>query len=329
MICPRCQSANPDEHRYCSQCGVRLLEPSSVLAGSLREQLHRGLALLVEGEWGRAREQFKRCLELDPKHGASAVYQGLVDCLEGAPSLGREHLRRAVDLDPELVNGWLLLGLLAESEEDFAEAEECFARARALEPNAYLASARLASLAIARNDYEAALPELREWAKSQPGESAPLLHLASALIELEEWEEAASVLDRALRLEPQSAALHRRRGDLCRRVGEKVRAADHSAAALALDADDDETRLKHATLLADLGRIDEALAELTEIVTRDPEHAGALYQRGLLLYTEKGALVAALEDLERALALEPDDALVRMIHQELVIERGARPEAGA
>ena len=75
--------------------------------------------------------------------------------------------------------------------------------------------------------------------------------------------------------------------------------------------------------------VDEALAELTEIVTRDPEHAGALYQRGLLLYTEKGALVAALEDLERALALEPDDALVRMIHQELVLERGSRPETNA
>ena len=324
MICPRCQSANPDEHRYCAQCGVRLLEPSSVLAGSLREQLHRGLALLVEGEWGRAREQFRRCLELDPKHGASAVYLGLVDCLEGAPSLGREHLRRAVELDPELVNGWLLLGLLAESEEDYAEAEECFDRALALEPHAQLAGARLASLAIARNDYEAALPHLRRWATAQPGESAPLLYLASALIELEEWEEAAAVLDRALQVEPQSAALHRRRGDLCRRVGEKARAADHYASVLALDPDDDETRLKHALLLADLERVDEALAELTEIVTRDPEHAGALYQRGLLLYTEKGALAAALDDLERALALDPDDALVRMIHQELVLERAGR-----
>ena len=49
----------------------------------------------------------------------------------------------------------------------------------------------------------------------------------------------------------------------------------------------------------------------------------------MLLYTEKSALVAALEDLERALALEPDDALVRMIHQELVLERGARPETNA
>jgi hypothetical protein len=70
MICPRCQSANPDEHRYCSQCGVRLLEPSSVLAGSLREQLHRGLRPPGRGRVGararavqalpRARSQARR-----------------------------------------------------------------------------------------------------------------------------------------------------------------------------------------------------------------------------------------------------------------------------
>lgn len=324
MTCPRCQTGNPDEHRFCAQCGVRLIERSGALAGSLREQLHFGLALLVEGEWGRAREQFRRCLELDPGHGPSALYLGLVDCLEGAPSRARDHLRRAVELDPELVNGWLLLGLVAESEEDYAEAEECMARAAHLEPNAHLARARLAGLANARGEVEAALPELRRWADGQPDESAPLLHLASALSGLEEWGEAAQVLDRALELEPESAALHRRRGDLCRRTGERERAERHFAAALALDPEDDETRLKHALLLGDLDRIDDALAELNEVVRRDPDNAVALYQRGLLLYAERGELDAALADLDAAHALDPDDPSVRLIRQELLLEREER-----
>lgn len=326
MTCPRCQTANPDEHRFCSQCGVRLIEHSVALAGSLRDQLQRGLARLVEGEWGQAREQFRRCLELDPSHGPSALYLGLVDCLEGAPSRAREHLRRAVELDPDLVNGWLLLGLMAESEEDYAEAEVCMSRAALLEPNAMLARARLAYLATARGDHEAALPELRLWAEAQPEESAPLLHLASALVELEEWTEAAQALDRALSLEPQSAALHRRRGDLCRRLVERERAEAHYAAALALDPEDDETRLKHALLLADLGRVDDALAELSEILRRDTGNAVAHYQRGLLLYTEKGDLDAALADLDRALALDPEDTTTRLIRQELVLERGEPEE---
>ncbi len=191
------------------------------------------------------------------------------------------------------------------------------------------ARARLAALEVGRGDYEAALPELRRWVEAQPGESAPLLYLASALVELEEWTEAAEALDRALQVEPQSAALHRRRGDLCRRLGEKARAADHFASALQLDPDDDETRLKHALLLADLARVDEALAELSEVIRRDSEHAAALYQRGLLRYTEKGDLAGALADLEHALAIDPDDAMVKMIHQELLLERAATAGNGA
>ena len=322
MTCPRCQTANADEHRFCAQCGARLIEHKAALAGSLREQLHRGLALLVDGDWGQAREQFRRCLELDPGHGPSAIYLGLVECLEGAPSRARESLRRAVELDPELVNGWLLLGLMAASEEDFAEAEQCFARAVILEPNASLARARLADLFTLRDDLESALPELRAWADAQPRESAPLLHLANALVELEEWGEAADVLDRALALEPDSAALHRRRGDLCQRTGDKERAAVHFARALALDPDDDETRLKHAVLLADLGRAEEALGELEDLARRDPDNAAAHYQRGLLLYTEQGDVDGAIEALDLALELEPDDATARMIRQELELERG-------
>ncbi|MEO6463091.1 MAG: tetratricopeptide repeat protein [Candidatus Eisenbacteria bacterium] len=325
MTCPRCQTANPDEHRFCAQCGVRLIERGGALAGSLREQLHHGLALLVEGEWGRAREQFRRCLELDPGHGPSALYLGLIDCLEGAPSRARDHLRRAVELDPQLVNGWLLLGLVAESEEDYAEAEECMTRAAELEPHALLARARLADLANARGDVEAALPELRRWADGQPHESAPLLHLASALSELEEWNDASDVLDRALELEPESAALHRRRGDLCRRTGARERAERHFAAALTLDPEDDETRLKHAILLADLGRVNDALAQLDEVLRRDPDSAVARYHRGLLLYVEKGQLDAALVELELAYALDPDDPSVRLIRQELILEKDAAP----
>jgi tetratricopeptide (TPR) repeat protein len=327
MTCPRCQSGNPDEHRFCSQCGARLIETGGSLAGSLRERLHQGLAFLVEGEWGRAREQFRRCLELDPGHGPSALYLGLVDCLEGAPSRAREHLRRAVELDPELVNGWLLLGLMAESEEDFAEAEECMRRASALEPNAHLARARLAFLAWARGDHEAALPDLRLWADAQPDESAPLLHLAQALVALEEWNDAARVLDRAIELEPESAALHRRRGDLCRRTGDRAGAVAQYAAAVLLDPADVETRMKRALLLAGLERVDEALSELAELLRHDPDHAAAHYQRGLLLYTEQGALDPALAELDIAIALDPEDATARLIRQELLLEREAAREA--
>jgi tetratricopeptide (TPR) repeat protein len=322
VICPRCQTANPDEHRYCAQCGTRLLERGGALGGSLREQLHRGLALLVDGEWGDARAQFERCLALDPTHGASLLYLGLIECLEGAPGRARDRLARAVALDPELVNAWLLLGLMAESEEDFSEAARCYGEAVRRKGEAHLANQRLAFLALARGDRDEALPFLRAWVEGQRDETAPLLHLSAALVELGNESEAAATLDRALALEPGAPALHRRRGDLCLRLGLKREAAAHFRAALAAEPSEVETRVKYGVTLAAVGDVDGAIAALQQAVELDPDRADAHYELGVLYYTERGDLEGAVTEIEAALALDPEDATTRMIYQELLLERG-------
>jgi len=322
MICPRCQSANLDEHRYCAQCGARLLARAGPLGGSLREQLQHGLALLAFGEWSEARTQLERSLALDPKHGASLLYLGLVECLEGAPGRARERLERAVALDPELVNAWLLLGLMAESEEDFAEAVRCYSETVRRRGEAQLAHERLAFLALARGDHEEALPHLRAWVDGQPTETAPLLHLSAALVDLGNDAEAGRVLDRALALEPQAPALHRRRGALCRRLGQRAEAAEHFRAALAAEPGDVDTWVQYGLTLESMGNVDGAIAALEEAVAREPDRADAHYELGLLYFTEKSDLARALVEIEAALALDPDDATARMIYQELLIERG-------
>lgn len=322
MICPRCQTSNQDDHRFCAQCGARLLERPGPLAGSLRERLHHGLALLVEGEWAEARAQFEQCLALDPKHGASLLYLGLIECLEGAPRRAGVRLEGAVELDPDLVNAWLLRGLMAESEEDFTEAARCYGEAVRRNPRAHLAHQRLAFLALARRDPEEALPYLRAWVDGLPDESAPLLHLSAALVEVGNDAEAGAALDRALLLEPEAPALHRRRGDLCLKVGLKREAAAHFRAALAADPADVETRVKYGVAVASLGDVEGAIAAFQEAVERDPDRADAHYELGVLYYTERGDLTAALSEIEAAIALNPKDATARMIHQELLLERG-------
>lgn len=320
MICPRCQSANPDEHRFCSQCGARLLE-SQATGATLRERMHHGLALLVDGDWERARREFEGCLALDPRHGASYLYMGLVECLEGAPGRARDLLARAVQIDPDLVNAWLLLGLMAESEEDFAEAERCFVEAVRHNARALLARQRLAYLAAATGDAEDAIPELRAWVEGQAMESAPLLHFGTLLADLGRHEEAAAMLDRALMLEPASAPLHRRRGDLARRLGRKQEAADHYRAALGVEPGDVETRAKFAGVLVSLGDVDGAIVAFEEALAADPEMAAAHYELGILYYTERGDRERALAELDAALRLEPDDPTARMIRQEILLDR--------
>jgi tetratricopeptide (TPR) repeat protein len=322
MICPRCQTANLDEHRYCCQCGARLLALETGRGATLREQMHHGLALMVEGEWNKARAEFESCIRLDPRHGASYLYLGLIGCLEGAPRLARDHLGQAVEIDPDLVNAWLLLGLMAESEEDFAEAERCFKEVVHHKSEAHLANQRLAFLAVARGDADEALPFLRAWMAEQERETAPLLHSSAVLVELGDIEEAAALLDRALALEPDAPALHRRRGDICRQMGQKQEAAAHYRAALAAEPAEVDTRVKYGITLVALGEIDGAISALEEAIERDPDRADAHYDLGVLYYTEKGELGRALAELDAALELDPADATTRMIRQELILERG-------
>ena len=320
MICPRCQTANPDEHRFCSQCGARLLE-SGAAGATLRERMHRGLALLVEGDWDRARREFEGCVTLDPRHGACYLYMGIMECLVGAPGRARDLRARALEVATDLVYARRLLGLIAESQEDFAAAERCFAEAVRHNPRALLAQQRLAHLAASRGDREEAIAHLRVWVSGQANEPAPLLHYGTLLTDLGQREEAAEALDRALALEPASAPLHRRRGDLARTLGRKQEAADHFRAALVAEPGDAETRAKYGAVLASLGDAAGAIASFEEALRHDPDLADAHYELGVLYYTERGDLERALAELDEALRLAPNDPTFRMIRQEILLER--------
>jgi tetratricopeptide (TPR) repeat protein len=99
-------------------------------------------------------------------------------------------------------------------------------------------------------------------------------------------------------------------------------AADHFRAALAAEPSDTDTRVEYGLTLSVLGDVDGAIAAFEEAVSREPDHALAHYELGLLYFTEKGALDRAMRELELALALNPEDATARMIYQELLLERG-------
>ncbi|HSF02232.1 MAG TPA: tetratricopeptide repeat protein, partial [Solirubrobacterales bacterium] len=166
-----------------------------------------------------------------------------------------------------------------------------------------------------------AVPHLRAWVEGQQGESAPLLHFATLLADLGAHDEAAVLLDRALNLEPESAALHRRRGDLARKRGEKRLAADHYRAALTAEPEDPETRFKYGSVLASLGDPEGAIAALERALEDDADLAEARYELGLLYYTERGDAERALAQLDEALRLAPENATAKMIRQEILLER--------
>jgi TolB-like protein/Flp pilus assembly protein TadD len=80
--------------------------------------------------------------------------------------------------------------------------------------------------------------------------------------------------------------------------------AQHLKRALALDPADLEVLRNSATLLADLGRLDEALALEEAVVRRDPVNVNALFNLGLFQRTA-GRLDAAIASYRTVLSLSP------------------------
>jgi tetratricopeptide (TPR) repeat protein len=84
-------------------------------------------------------------------------------------------------------------------------------------------------------------------------------------------------------------------------------------------------------VLSDLRDVDAAIGMFRQAIDVNPRFSEAQYQIGLLLYVEKGAIDEALDEVERALELDPTDPSARLILGELLFEKKAPParEKGA
>ena len=70
-----------------------------------------------------------------------------------------------------------------------------------------------------------------------------------------------------------------------------------------------------------MGDVDGAIAALEEAVRASPIAPTRTTSSASCTYGE-GRSARALAELEAALALDPDDVSARMVHQELLLERG-------
>jgi len=75
--------------------------------------------------------------------------------------------------------------------------------------------------------------------------------------------------------------------------------------------DDHDLRYEYGMLLERQGRRDEALKAMEELIGRNPEHAGALNYVGYSWADANLHLELALEYIQRALALDPDNGYIR------------------
>ena len=180
--------------------------------------------------WEEARAEFSRAIALDPKMAPAHLNLGLV-LMDSEPGAAAEAFRHAAELQPAESRPRFLAGFALEHAGKFTEAIEQYRAALALSPGDYeyhfalgrvllrtgnaadaevnfreavaargdSAPARLglANALLAQKKYESGTDALAEYLKLNPGDRAERFDRASALMEIDRYDDALAELDRA------------------------------------------------------------------------------------------------------------------------------------
>ena len=129
----------------------------------------------------------------------------------------------------------------------------------------------LAAMAhLRQGQTEQALARQRQLVQLQPASAAAWINLASTQAAIGLTEEALASLDQALTLDPMQPAAHFNRGNVLMQRGDAAAACDSYRRAAELAPDRADPRCNLAMALNALGRHDDALAIMRDVVERHP-----------------------------------------------------------
>lgn len=155
---------------------------------------------------------------------------------------------------------------------------------------------------------------------ADPRTAERLVADAQRMVEQGRWQEAAPMLERAVRLDPDGVDALRLYAWLALRAGQPQAALPAASRWAALDRYSAEARNVLAVASRHCGRLEDAIASLREAVALDPTFFDAHVNLGSALL-DAGDPAAALPHYQRALAIQPDSASVHNnlgnLHREL------------
>ncbi len=167
--------------------------------------LHNGLAeaFLAQGRLDPAEEAARRALKLEEKNVPAMVNLATVYARKKRYELARMVLENARQIDDRDATIWNRLGFVQLSLGDRIQAMECFRTAAALRPDYPEAHANYGALLADAEDFGNAASELELAVRHAPRNAAAWMNLGNAYRGLKEFDKAEDAYQRALQLDPK------------------------------------------------------------------------------------------------------------------------------
>jgi Flp pilus assembly protein TadD len=165
-----------------------------------------------------------------------------------------------------------------------------------------------------------------ELLRNNPDNADVQIFLAHAYAQQKQANEAISSFRKALELNPRLPGIHTAIGKLLLKNGSLSEAEKEFRDELSLYEADLEAQYLLAFTLDLEGKPEEAVSLLNKVLQRQPNHSNARYTLGKILI-RKNDLAGALEHLEIAVKIDPDDSSKHFQLGEVYRKLGRREEA--
>lgn len=263
--------------------------------------------LVGEKRFEEARSEFAGILEDHPDN-ADVIYAVAVLSLQlNDPALAEKHLKHLVDIGHAEANAArLYLGQIAEERKHWDKAIDWYSQVAASDQ--YIpAQVRIASVLAQTGRLEEARKRLQEGKTDKPQERAQLLlGEAQLLREAGRYAEAFAVLEGGLAALPEQPELLYEAGLAAEKIGRTQVLEKYLRRLIEIKPDHAHAYNALGYSLADRNeRLDEAQQLIDKALNLTPNDPFILDSKGWLLY-RRGEMAAALDVLQRALAMRPD-----------------------
>jgi tetratricopeptide (TPR) repeat protein len=201
--------------------------------------------------------------------------KGIDEYRKGRPQRAEQVLDAAVRMDARCEDAWYYLGRIREERGDSRGAIEAYKKITAEYPTYSLAAERLGHLALRAGDKEAAVEHFKVHAEARPSAAAHM-QLASVQIEVKKYEDAEASLKKAAELNKGNLDITDLFGRLYLESGRHEEALAAYSEIVSKIPADTTARFLRAICLQRLERGDEAVAEMQQVLERDPYHVMTL-----------------------------------------------------
>jgi len=247
-----------------------------------------------------AEELFKKAIAIQPDFASAQAGLGLLYLQMGMDNLAIPPLQEALKLDPgredaqrALVSIWRAQAHMAASSGDLEKALALLISARKLGPDDADLQFDFGMIALRMSLFPDAVNAFKRTLRLRPDDASALYGLGRAQIGLAKFDDAEQSFVQYVQLRPNDASGHYASGFALQALQRTAEARDEYEKSIAIQPEQTESYCQLGLMELDAGDLRAAAKQFGRVLSRAPQHAGALTGMGRVRFQEKNYEEAA------------------------------------